>query len=85
MGMKSSIGLPNVHCAGDNLVLGSGVLQYWRMACCWDPVSRMPLGSVLLVMRHLTVFTLISALQFECGKVLRGGVVHPILLGTGVA
>ena len=68
MGMKSLIGLPNTHWAGESFVLGSGVLRYWSMACCSVFVSRLPCGSVLLVISHLTVFTPISARQFECGN-----------------
>ena len=45
---------------------GSGVSRYWSMACCRASVFRLPCGSVLLVMSHLTVLTPISALQFEC-------------------
>ena len=59
-------GWPNTHWAGDSFVLGSRVLQYWRMVYCRESVE-MPLGSVLLI-SHLAVFTPISALQFECGN-----------------
>ena len=37
------------------------------MAFCRASVFRLPCGSVLLVMSHLTVLMPISALQFECG------------------
>ena len=66
--MKSLIGWPNTHWAGDNFVSGSGVLRYWRMARCSASVSRLPVGLMLLVIGHLTVFTATSALQFECGN-----------------
>ena len=52
--MKSLIGLPNTHCAGDSFMLGSGVLRYWSMACCRESVSRLPFRSVLLRMRCLS-------------------------------
>ena len=68
IGMKSLIGRPNTHWAGDNFVSGSGVLRYWRMARCNASVSRLPGGLVLLVISRLTVFTVTSALQFECGN-----------------
>ena len=38
------------------------------MASCSGSALRLPFGLVLLVIRHLTVFTLTSALQLECGK-----------------
>ena len=34
IGMKSFMGLPKTHCAGESLVSGSGVLRYWRIARC---------------------------------------------------
>ena len=68
MGMKSLIGGPNTHCAGDSLVLGSGVFPYRSMALWKESVSRMPWASVLLVMRPLTDFTPISTQQLECGN-----------------
>ena len=64
--MKSLIGLPNTHRAGDSFVAGSGVFQYWSMARCSASVFR-PCGSVSLVISCLTVLTPISALQFEFG------------------
>ena len=65
--MKSLIGWPNTHSAGDSFVAGSGVFRYWSMAHCRASVFRLPCRSVLLVMSRLTVLTLISSLQFECG------------------
>ena len=66
--MKSLIGLPKTHCAGDSLVFGSGVLRYCKMACWNALVLRLPCGSVLFVISLLTVFTPISALQLEWGN-----------------
>ena len=66
--MKSRIGQPKTHWAGDNFVSGSGVLRYWRMARCSASVSRLPVGLVLLLVSRLTVFKATSALQFECGN-----------------
>ena len=61
--MKSRIGCPNMHIAGENLVSLSGVFLYCRIAR-WDwSVLSSPLGLVLPVIRRLTVFTPISALQ----------------------
>ena len=66
--MKSLMGRPNTHWAGERLVLGSGVLRYCRMAHWRESVSRLPCASVLSVMRRVTVLTPISARQLECGK-----------------
>ena len=66
--MKSFMGLPKTHSAGDSCVFGSGMFRYWRTACCRELVSRLPLRVVLSVMIFLTDFTPISALQFEWGK-----------------
>ena len=68
IGIKSLMGLPKTNCAGDRLVFGSGVLQYCKIAHCRESVSRLPRGSVLLVMMRLMVLTPISALQLECGN-----------------
>ena len=70
MGMKSFMGLPKTHCAGDSLVSGSGVLRYCRIARWNSSVSRLPSGVVLLVMRRFIVLTAISALQLEWGKAM---------------
>ena len=59
--MKSLMGRPNTHCAGESLVLASGVLRYWRMACWSEFVSRLPCASVLSVIIRITVFTPIFA------------------------
>ena len=34
IGIKSFMGLPKTHCAGESSVSGSGVLRYWRIARC---------------------------------------------------
>ena len=68
MGMKSLIGRPKIHMAGDSFVSGSGVFRYWRMARWSLSVSSSPLGPVLEVMMRFAVFTPISARQLECGK-----------------
>ena len=67
MSMKSLIGKPNTHWAGDSFVTGSGVFQYWSMARCRALVFRLLCGSVLLVMSRWQFLMPISALQFECG------------------
>ena len=63
IGMKSFMGSPNTHIAGDTFVTGSGVFRYWSMALCNISVSSCPFGPVLFVIRRFTVFTPISALQ----------------------
>ena len=68
MGMKSFMGRPKMHCAGESLVFGSGVFRYWSIALWKASVSSEPLGLVLSWSILFTVFTPISALQFECGK-----------------
>ncbi len=65
--MKSLMGLPNTHIAGDNFVSGSGVLRYCSMALWSESVSSSPFGPVLDVMSLFAVLTPISALQFEWG------------------
>ena len=67
-GMKSLIGLPNTHMAGDSLVSGSGVFLYCRIALWRALVSSPPPGNVLEQIKRLTVFTPTSALQLECGN-----------------
>ncbi len=45
IGMKSLIGRPNTHIAGDNFVSGSGVFRYWRIAR-WTPICiEFPIGT----------------------------------------
>ena len=66
--MKSLIGRPKIAIAGESFVSGSGVLRYWSMATLNASVLSSPLGDVLDVIIRLTVFTPISAPQFECGN-----------------
>ena len=66
--MKSLIGLPKTHIAGESYVAGSGVLRYCSIATRNASVLRSPLGEVLDVIRRLTVLTPISALQLEWGN-----------------
>ena len=83
IGMKSLIGRPNTHWAGDNFVSGSGVLRYWRMVHCNASVSRLPVGLVLLVISRLTAT---SALQLECGNATddRRWCTNPSISGIGM-
>jgi hypothetical protein len=53
--MKSLIGRPKMHSAGESFVVGSGVFRYWRIAIWRASVSRVPLGPVLLVMRRFVI------------------------------
>ena len=64
--MKYLLGLPKTHWAGDNFVTVSGVLRHCRTAICKAFVLRLPVGSVLFMMRRFTVLTATSARQFEC-------------------
>ena len=68
IGMKSLMGLPKTIIAGDNLVAGSGIFLYWRIARCTASMSSPPLGPVLLVRIRFMILTPISALQLQCGK-----------------
>ena len=68
IGMKSLIGLPNMHIAGDSLVSLSGVLRYCSMARWKESVSISPVGPVLLVMSLFTVLTPTSARQLLWAK-----------------
>ena len=68
IGIKSLMGPPKRHMAGEGPVWESGLLQYWRIASWRVTVSRLPLGTVFNVMTLLAVLTATSALQFECGK-----------------
>ena len=63
----SRIGLPNSTSAGDDLVIGSTVFLYDRMACWNLSTSREPDGLQLSAMIRLTCFTPSSARQLECG------------------
>ena len=66
--MKSLIGRPKRHIAGEIFVVGSGALRYCRTALCTLSVSSSPLGPVLSTRSRFIVFTPISALQLLCGK-----------------
>ena len=68
IGMKSLIGRPNRHMAGETLVSGSGVLRYCNIAILNASVFRVPRGEVLDVIIRFRVFTPISARQFEWGN-----------------
>ena len=68
IGMKSLMGLPKTIIAGDNLVAGSGVFLYWRIARCTASTSSPPLGPVLLVRIRFMILAPSSALQLLCGK-----------------
>ena len=68
IGIKSRIGRPKIHMAGDSRVSLSGVLRYCRMARWKESVSRQPSGPVLSVIIHLIVFTPFSALLLLWGN-----------------
>ena len=67
IGMRSLVGLPKMHIAGDCFVAGSGAFRYWRIACWKLSMSRLPLEPVFPMIRRLIVFTAISARQLLCG------------------
>ena len=66
--MKSRVGRPKTHIAGEIFVSGSGVLRYCSIAICTASVSSSPFGPVLSVMSRFIVFTPISARQLLWGK-----------------
>ena len=68
MGIKSLMGLPKRHEAGDSLVSLSGVFLYWSIALWKASGSRSPFEPVLFIMSRLMVFTAISALQLLWGN-----------------
>ena len=68
IGMRSLMGLPKTHIAGESLVLGSGVFLYWRIAFWKASMLSGPLRPTLPVMSLLTVFTPTSALQLLWGN-----------------
>ena len=68
MGIRSLIGRPKTHWAGDNFVVWSGVLRYINMARWNVSVSSLPLASVLSIIIRFDVLTPTSALQLLCGK-----------------
>lgn len=63
IGMKSLIGRPKRHIAGEKAVSRSGVLRYWSMALWKESVFNDPDALVLLTNSRFTVFTPISALE----------------------
>ena len=67
MGIRSLIGLPKMHIAGDSLVVGSGVFLYCRMAFWNASMLMSPSFPVLPVINSLMVLTPTSALQLLCG------------------
>ena len=68
IGMKSLIGWPKMHIAGESFVSLSGVFLYWSITHWNASMSRSPLGPVLSAIRHLIVLTPTSALQLLRGK-----------------
>ena len=64
-GMRSLVGRPKRHVAGDCLV---AELRYWSMARCTASTSTSPSGPTLPAMILLTVLTAISARQLPWGK-----------------
>ena len=66
--MKSLMGRPKTHMAGERCVSRSGVLRYWSMALWNWSVFKDPSVAVLSVMSRLTVFTPTSARQLLCGN-----------------
>ena len=68
MGIRSLIVRPKTHWAGDNFVVGSGVLRYIDMARWNLSVSSLPLASELSIIIRFDVLMPTSALQLLCGK-----------------
>ena len=68
IGMKSLIGRPKTHIAGDSFVSLSGVLRYCSIARWNASVLSSPFGPVLLVMSLFTVLTATSARQLLWAK-----------------
>lgn len=68
IGIKSRIGRPNTHIAGESFVSLSGVFLNLSIAHWNASVLRSPCGPVLSMMRHFTVLMPISALQLLWGK-----------------
>ena len=68
IGIKSLMGLPKTHMAGDNPVSLSGVFRYCSMARWNLSVFRVPPGPVFSMIILLTVFTAISARLLLCAK-----------------
>ena len=68
IGMKSLIGRPNMHIAGDSRVSRSGVFRYCRMARWNASVLRLPSCPVFFMISLFTVLTPISALLLLWGN-----------------
>ena len=66
--MRSFIGLPNTHMAGDIFVVGSVVFLYWRIAFWNASMLTAPSLPTLPVISLLMVLTPTLALQLLCGK-----------------
>ena len=69
MRIKSRIGLPKIHIAGESLVSLSGVLRYWRIAGWNLSVFRSPFAPVIH-QQSFHGFAPISALQLLWGKAM---------------
>ena len=67
MGIKSLMGLPKTHIAGESLVSASGVLRYCSIARCKASVLSSPFEPVLLVISLFTVFNPTSAIAMGKG------------------
>ena len=69
--MRSFVGRPKIHVAGDDFVAGLGVFLYCKTAFRRASTMLMsPSFPVLPVMSCLMVLTPISALQLLCGKAI---------------
>jgi hypothetical protein len=66
--MKSLIGWPKTHIAGESCVSLSGVFLHWSIARWNVSVSSSSLGPVLSAIRRLSVLAPTSALQLLWGK-----------------
>ena len=62
-GIRSLVGRPNRHVAGDCLVAGSGEFLYCRMARCTASTLMLPSAPTLPAMIHFTVLTATSVQQ----------------------
>ena len=68
--MRSFVGRPKIHVAGDDFVAGLGVFLYCKTAFKRASMLMSPSFPVLPVMSSLMVLTPISALQLLCGKAI---------------
>ena len=66
-GIRSLIGRPNTHSAGDCFVEGSGLFRYWSITFWNASIERSPSVPVFPAISLLMVFTPISALQLLWG------------------